>query len=97
MEIVEFNGLGQPMLGNVKSGDVLVVFNGEATQIVKLKILPPEEYGPELTPAENWAQIESELEILVRANFPHCMGQERHWVFTCPESIRIKAIFNEHA
>ncbi|WGO98151.1 hypothetical protein QFX18_19270 [Saccharophagus degradans] len=94
MKIVEFNGFGAPKLEGVKDGDILVLFKPqESIEIVKLKILPPNEYGPELTHAENSPEFESELKKIIEIDHPQLENTDRHWVLTCPENIIRKVKF----
>jgi len=94
MKIVEFNGLGQPSLEDVKDGDVLVLYKPqESVEVVKLKILPPDDYGPELTHAKNENELGPELKSLVESFHPQLVLSDRHWILTCPESIADRAVF----
>jgi hypothetical protein len=94
MKIVEFNGLGQPSLEDVKDGDVLVLYKPqESVEVVKLKILPPDDYGPELTHAKNENELGPELKSLVESFHPQLVLSDRHWTLTCPESIADRAVF----
>ena len=94
MKIVEFNGLGQPSLEEVKDGDVLVLYKPKGSvEVVKLKILPPEDYGPELTHARNDNELDNELKSLIESLHPQLLLSGRQWILTCPTSIADRAVF----
>ena len=94
MRIVKFNGCGQPELLGINDGDILILFTHDSAEVVKLKLLPPDNYGPELTRAKNWKELESAALWLIKSNHPDYLKQtERHWVFECPEELALKAEF----
>ena len=93
MRIIEFNGLGKPMQPDICTGKVLILLQQEHCEIVKLEILPPEEFGPCLHPAKNTEELKGQALALIRKIHPNCIESERHWIFECPDDISIKAVF----
>ena len=94
MEIVEFNGIGVPLHQGVEDGDVLILYKpNESIEVVKLKILPPDDFGPELTHAKNIAEFKIELMNLLLQTHPKLRESDRDWVLTCPPEYVQRAIF----
>ncbi len=93
MRIVEFNGLGEPNVDGIEDGQILIRFQHDCTEVVKLHLVPPEEYGPELLMASNWKVLEQQAYSEITRNHPECIDSDRHWVFECPEYISERAIF----
>lgn len=93
MKVIRFNGLGLPDDKSVTTGDILIIVTHDSAEVVMLEILPPEDFGPCLTPAKNWKALEKEAFAEVKNNFPECLQSAKHWVFQCPQDIINKAVF----
>jgi len=88
MRIVNFNGLGKPNSKDIKSGDILILLQETNVEIVQLKILSPDDYGPELTKVKNSDQLVELAKKAIKENHPECLKSERHWIFECPKEIK---------
>ena len=53
MDLVSFNGLGQPTDSETRDGDILILVQGRKVGIVRLDLCESEEYGPEFEHALN--------------------------------------------
>ena len=95
MKIVNFNGLGQPLTEGISQHDTLVLLAEGRAIVVKLNLLPPEQFGSELIHAKNWEDLENEVLEEIKIFHPECFGSNRHWVFECPEEIVPKAHFTD--
>jgi len=87
MKVVQFNGLGQPDDPDVGTGTVLVLVQGDHVSVVRVRLLPPDEFGPELTHALNDAVLEPLVRSAVRTAYPEWLDSERHWLLACPADI----------
>lgn len=93
MRIINFNGLGQPTEKGVVQGDILILYANEKASVVKLNMLPPNEYGPELIHAKNSEKFKSELLDRIRKQYPDLDSNERHWILECPNDIKNQVEF----
>lgn len=92
LEVLEFNGLGQPKNQKVASGTVALLWQEGAVSIVRIKILPPDQYGPELVHATNEDELRGSAELAVKQGTTK-LDISRHWVFRAPLEIAEKACF----
>jgi hypothetical protein len=92
LEVLEFNGLGQPKNQMVASGTVALLWEEGAVSIVRINILPPDQYGPELDHATNEAELRGGAELAVKQGTTK-LDISRHWVFRAPLEIAEKARF----
>jgi hypothetical protein len=97
MRIVEFNGLGVPRVEGVGTGSVLLLWQDGAISVVRLEILPPEDFGPCLERADNSAELEAEARAALAEGFPKGFSTDRHWTIECPQHIAQRARFPSKA
>ena len=96
MRTIEFNALGQPVEPDVPSGATLLMVQGRRVSVVRLELLPPDEYGPSLDPALNDEELAEEALRAVERARPECLGDtSRDWVLECPPSLAARARFRE--
>lgn len=93
MRIINFNGLGKPKMKGVEQGDILILYAHKRASVVKLNILPPEKYGPELIHAKNSNKFESDLLDRIAKKYPDLNSYERHWILECPNDIKVQVEF----
>lgn len=92
MRIIEFNGLGEPS-PVVPNGAILLLVQGDELSIVRLEIVPPDQYGPELDHALNSDDLASSARAAVQRVFPEGLPNDRHWLLECPAELAQRAIF----
>ena len=95
MEIVNFNGLEQPLDDKTASGDILLLISDGTVSVVRLAILPPDDFGPELTPATNNPDLAAEALALVKREVPTLLEDGDGYTLSCPPSLAAKARFQE--
>lgn len=97
IRIVTFNGLGQPTTDalNVKDGDVLLLVQGNDVSVVKLEILPPDQFGPSLNHAVNEPELVADARAAVTAHHPKLLESDDHWTLECPPEIVARAVFSD--
>jgi hypothetical protein len=93
MRIIEFDGNGRPDLPGIASGAILLLVQGEDISVVRLEIVPPEDFGPTLEHASNAPVLAADARRAVQAAFPEGLSRERHWVIECPPALAARARF----
>lgn len=93
MRLVEFNGLGAPTVPGIRTGSVLLLWQDGAISIVRVEILPPEQFGPCLERADNSAELQAEARAALARSFPRGFSTDRHWTIECPPDIAQRARF----
>ncbi len=93
MRVIDFDGHGQPRVAGVVSGQVLILLQGNAVSIVRLRILSPKEYGPELEHATNDLDLVEEARAAIQSAFPRGLPTDRHWTLECPADLAARAEF----
>jgi len=93
MQIIEFNGLGEPDDPKVTTGTIALLVQESTISIVRVELLAPEQFGPSLEHATNEAQLESLARIAISNAFPNGLDADRHWVIECPPEIAAQALF----
>jgi hypothetical protein len=93
MRVIEFDGCGQPRIGGIASGDILLLVQGDEIGIVRLELLPPEKFGPVLEHATNMAELREQARLAVKEAFPKGLSRERDWVVECPLDLAARARF----
>ncbi|WP_338846316.1 hypothetical protein V8J88_21470 [Massilia sp. W12] len=93
MEIIEFNGLGQPRDARYGTGTIAILVQGASISVVRIELLAPEEYGPSLSHARNDMELQSAVRQSLANAYPKGLDSSRHWVLTCPEEIAARAMF----
>ena len=93
MEIIEFNGLGQPRDARHESGTIAILVQGASISVVRIELLPPEDYGPSLSHAQNDLELQSLVRHALAKAYPKGLDSSRHWVLTCPKEIAAHAMF----
>lgn len=93
--VISFNGLGAPSPAHITTGHVAILVRDGKKEVVRIELLPPEEYGPRLHHATNQEQLSEEVERFWRTlDVMHLEG-ERDWLVDCPEAIAAIATFCE--
>jgi hypothetical protein len=93
VRIIEFDGYGRPKIPDVSTGTIALLLQEDELSIVRIELLPPDEYGPSLDHAINNDELVAEAWIAVRHAFPKGLSKERHWVLSCPPDIARRARF----
>ena len=93
MQIIEFNGLGEPKDPRVTTGTIVLLVHESKISIVRVELLPPEQFGPSLEHAKNEALLESLARIAISNAFPNGLDADRHWTIECPPEIAAQALF----
>jgi hypothetical protein len=93
MQIIEFNGLGQPRLNHITTGTIALLIQQERIGIVRSELLTPEEYGPALHHAVNNSELQLEVHQTFANVYPSGLPSESHWLLECPVAIAGKAKF----
>ena len=94
---VSFDGNGQPKDSETRDGDILILVQGRSVSVVRLALLPPEDFGPELEHALNNSELESEVFSLVVREEPRLLRGDRDFTLRCPEQIAKRAKFRADA
>lgn len=93
MQIIEFNGLGQPRDPRFSTGTVAVLVQAESVSVVRIEVLPPDSYGPSLEHATNEVELAHAARKAVCNAFPSGLDASRDWVLECPSEIAMLAKF----
>ena len=94
---VILDGNGRPQDAKTKDGDVLILVQGRRVSVVRLNLLPEDQFGPELEHALNGPELESEVFRLVLDHDPTFLNGERHFTLRCPMRIARRARFRADA
>ena len=97
MEQVNFDGYGQPTDDRTSDGDVLILVQGRSVSVVRLTILAPTEFGPELEHAINDSELEKDVFSLVAKAHPIYLKGDRDFTLRCPKQIARRAKFRTDA
>jgi len=93
MQIIDFDGNGRPSDPDVGTGTIALLVQREWLSVVRIELLPPEDFGPALEHALNDAKLEHRVRAALDNAFPRGLSQERGWVLKCPPDIAADAIF----
>jgi hypothetical protein len=97
MQIIEFNGLGQPCDPRFGSGTIALLVQGARVSVVRVEVLPPDSYGPSLEHALNEMELVHAASQTVHDAFPRGLDASRHWLLVCPPEIAVRARFRGDA
>ena len=85
--IIKFNGSGQPINPDVKSGSCALLLQDGEIELVKILLLPPDEFGPELIHADNVGELRKDIiQYLETLDISKLTG-DKHWLLKCPDTI----------
>lgn len=93
MRHIQFDGNGAPKDEITQSGDIAILIQDGNVTIVRVHLLPPEEFGPELIHAENQADLHDCARSAISKIHPNLLKTENHSVVSCPATIASKAQF----
>jgi hypothetical protein len=93
VRIIEFDGLGRPKAAGVVTGTVLLLLQANDVSIVQVELLPPDQFGPSLTHAENSDELAPAARDAIREAFPQGLPTDRHRLLECPTELRERATF----
>jgi hypothetical protein len=93
MQIIEFNGLGQPRDPRFSAGTIAVLVQAATVGVVRIEVLPPDSYGPSLEHAMNEPELAHAARKAVNDAFPSGLDTSRDWVLECPAEIAMLAKF----
>lgn len=91
--VVRFNGLGRADDQTIVTGSVLLLVQGGNVEVVRVQLLPENDYGPELTHASNQASLRDDAVNAIRRHNPELLASDRAWTLTCPVSLAKRAQF----
>ena len=91
--VINFNGLGHPSAKHIASGHVAILVQGETKEVVRIDLLPPEEFGPRLHHATNQDALKEAVERYWQSLDVSSLASDRDWVIDCPKAIAEKAAF----
>ena len=61
-QVIEFNGLGRPNPPGIAKGHVAILVRRQTSEVVRIELLPPEDFGPVLHAARNQGELRKEVE-----------------------------------
>jgi hypothetical protein len=93
MQIIEFNGLGEPRDPRFGSGTIAILVQDASVSVVRVEVLQPDAYGPSLLHATNDELLEHAVQNALRDAFPSGLDPSRDWVLECPTEIAVLATF----
>ena len=70
-----------------------ILFQGDKKEVVRIEIVPPDEYGPRLHHATNQEELRREVSSYWQALDVGGLSGDRDWVIECPSAIAQKAVF----
>jgi hypothetical protein len=92
VRIIEFNGSGQPSPA-IPDGSVPLLVQGDEASVVRLDVVPADQYGPMLDHALNSDELAPSACAALQAAFPDGLSNERHWILECPAELAQRAVF----
>lgn len=90
--MIEFNGLGRPS-PEVPDASILLLVQGNKVSVVRLELVPPDQFGPKLDHALNPDELAPSARAAVQTAFPEGLPNDRHWIVECPAEIAERAVF----
>jgi hypothetical protein len=91
--LISFNGSGQPSPRHIASGHVALLVQGEKKEVVRIELLPPDDFGPRLDHAVNQEALRKAVETFWRSLDVSGLTPDRDWMLDCPRAVAEKAIF----
>jgi hypothetical protein len=92
--VISFNGLGKPRQPHVSSGHIAILVQGEKKEVVRIELLPAEEFGPRLDHAKNQEALIQEIEHYLSSLDVSELTTDRDWIIDCPTAVAAKAVFS---
>lgn len=91
--VLQFNALGRPTTIPIISGHIALLVQGHKKEIVRIELLSPDEYGPELHHATNQELLRSDVEKFWNSLDTSALSHDRDWIIDCPQDLFQKATF----
>lgn len=93
MQIIEFNGLGEPLDPRFGTGTIALLVQPAWVSVVRVEVLPPDDFGPSLEHALNETELAHVARLAVHEAFPQGLDPSRDWLLACPPDIAARARF----